>query len=307
MTVTNDNPSVPHVVDFSTPLNDVIRHIKEDGAVIVRGFLDLEAIRKLQEEVDSAMEKGSFDPRYQEYNEEAGEVPKHEIYKHGEGKKTKHMKNLALTSQTFRNNVLNHKWMHDVCKNIYGVEFGDYWMNCAHILHLEPGEKAQFFHRDTGVYRVSDFRRQLNDPEFMINFLVSLTEFREDNGATQLIPGSHLWDATHPPTFYDSEEAVPAILQPGDAVVYLGSLFHGAGENRSSSYRRGMIVSMHPSHFTPMESHFHLPKDIVESMTPLAQQMVGWRTMYNQNKIPIWQAGDDKIEDVLRLHHKEVY
>lgn len=307
MTVTINESSVPHKVDFSTPLSDVIRHIKEDGAVIVRGFMDLETIQKLQEEVDTAVQKGSFGPRYQEYNEEAGETPKHEIYKRGEGKKTKHMKNLALTSETFRNKVLNHKWMHDVCEQIYGEEFGDYWMNCAHILHLEPGEKAQFFHRDTGVYRVSDFRRRWNDPEFMINFLVSLTEFREDNGATQLIPGSHRWDAAHPPTFYGSDEAVPAILQPGDAVVYLGSLFHGAGENRSSTYRRGMIVSMHPGHFTPMESHFHLPKELVESMTPLAQQMVGWRTMHNANMIPIWQAGDDKIEDVLRLHHKEAY
>jgi verruculogen synthase len=186
---------------------------------------------------------------------------------------------------------------------LFSPEFGDYWMNRGSILHIEPGEKAQGLHQDDGLYRVSGFRRP-GDPELMINFLVALTEFREDNGATRVVPGSHRWDATHPRP--SPEEAVSAFLQPGDAVIFFGSLFHAAGENQSPQHRRGMLISMHPCHFTPMESHLHVPREIIETMTPLAQKMVGWRSLDNQNHVPIWMAGDRRMEKVMGLKSKEI-
>ena len=30
-------------------------------------------------------------------------------------------------------------------------------------------------------------------PDVMMNFLIALTEFREDNGGTRIIPGSNRW------------------------------------------------------------------------------------------------------------------
>jgi verruculogen synthase len=287
-----DAPVSIKTVDITTPPDEVVRLAKQDGVVMVKGFLDLELVRKLQEEVDPAVKEFPAGPNHES-----------DIYKLTIGPGTKQMANLTMVSETFRHKILNHRWMHAVSECLFSPEFGDYWMNRGSILHIEPGEKAQGLHQDDGLYRVSGFRRP-GDPELMINFLVALTEFREDNGATRVVPGSHRWDATHPRP--SPEEAVSAFLQPGDAVIFFGSLFHAAGENQSPQHRRGMLISMHPCHFTPMESHLHVPREIIETMTPLAQKMVGWRSLDNQNHVPIWMAGDRRMEKVMGLKSKEI-
>nr|7VBQ_B Chain B, Fe(II)/(alpha)ketoglutarate-dependent dioxygenase TlxI [Talaromyces purpureogenus]7VBR_A Chain A, Fe(II)/(alpha)ketoglutarate-dependent dioxygenase TlxI [Talaromyces purpureogenus]7VBR_B Chain B, Fe(II)/(alpha)ketoglutarate-dependent dioxygenase TlxI [Talaromyces purpureogenus]7VBR_C Chain C, Fe(II)/(alpha)ketoglutarate-dependent dioxygenase TlxI [Talaromyces purpureogenus]7VBR_D Chain D, Fe(II)/(alpha)ketoglutarate-dependent dioxygenase TlxI [Talaromyces purpureogenus] len=280
MAILATDSSVPRKVDLTTPLDEVMRQIKQDGVIIVQGFFDLKAVQKFQDEVDAAMKYDKVIKRQWHYS------------------------NLAVISETFRDDFLNHKWMHALCNEIFGADWGSYWVNLALALHLEPGRKGERFHSDVQHYTASKLRRNPNDPEFMINFLVALTDLGEDSGATSLVPGSHLLNAGDPPA--TEAQAVPAILKPGDAVVYFGSVFHGIGENRSSQLSRAINVSFFPTQFTPLDSHLFVPKDIVETMTPLAQQMIGWRTSENQNKIPFWQAGDDRIEDVLALKSKEV-
>ncbi len=43
-----------------------------------------------------------------------------------------------------------------------------------------------------------------------------------------VVPGSHLWPRTRIPK---PEEAVPAVMEPGSAMFWMGSLYHGAGAN----------------------------------------------------------------------------
>jgi verruculogen synthase len=69
--------------------------------------------------------------------------------------------------------------------------------------------------------------RQLGDSDLMMNILVAVIEFRDDNGATRFVPGSHQWDDERGvPT---PEQAFSAALRPGDALLFDGSLWHGAG------------------------------------------------------------------------------
>jgi hypothetical protein len=54
---------------------------------------------------------------------------------------------------------------------------------------------------------------------------------REDdqgNGATLVIPGSHLWGPDRCP---QNEEAIPAELNPGDALIFVGNTYHAGGGN----------------------------------------------------------------------------
>jgi len=58
--------------------------------------------------------------------------------------------------------------------------------------------------------------------------------------ATKVIPGSHLWPQERGPT---PEEAVSAEMEPGSALFWLGSLYHGGGANictpeDADNYRR---------------------------------------------------------------------
>ncbi|KAL4940606.1 hypothetical protein BDV06DRAFT_213324 [Aspergillus oleicola] len=281
----NDAPPPLREVDNATPREAVTQVLKEDGVIRFKNFLDPEAIQNLEAEIDDYV-----------HHWETGLSQDHDSYRQIVGSKTKQPSNLCMISKTYRHHFLGHPSIDAICQDILSVEFGDYWLNGGAVLHLEPGEKAQTLHQDQYAQRVAEWRHP-NDPQTLITFIVALNEFTEENGATRVIPKSHLWP--HPPPA--DSQTYPALLKPGDALVILGSTWHGAGANCSSAYRRGLACGFQPCQLTPLETHQHVPQKIVQDMTPLAQKMIGWRTMCNDKQIKMWRAGDAKLEDVMGL------
>nr|7VBQ_A Chain A, Fe(II)/(alpha)ketoglutarate-dependent dioxygenase TlxJ [Talaromyces purpureogenus] len=279
-------------LDATANPDEAVKILKEDGVVIWEGMFSPEVVENLREEVA---------PRI--YTPEGGLKFEAEGVNVRFGNHTKHVANLTATSKTFRHDILNNKKMHDVLGQSFGPDYGEYWLNRGSVMHIAPGEKAQNLHRDDLIYRLASLC-QPDDPQLMINVLVALTEFREDNGGTHFVPGSHIWDRSRPAPSW--EESITAPLQPGDGLFFVGSLFHGAGSNVSQEDRQGMLLSMHPGQFTPLESHIHVPREIVESMTPLAQKMIGWRSIENQYRFPLWSLGSQRLEVVTGLKAQEV-
>ncbi|RAL12478.1 phytanoyl-CoA dioxygenase family protein [Aspergillus homomorphus CBS 101889] len=288
MTVT-PRPTAIRTVGTSTSPEEISKLIASDGAVIVRQFISDSVITALNEEVDP----------YLEATISGAQANSGELYEKTVGNRTKHMGNLAAISPTYRTTILNHPVMHAVSNAFFTAPFGDYWVNRGAVLQVEPGEKAQGLHRDDSLYGITRYLGQ-DAPELMVNFFIALTEFREDNGATRLIPGSHRWKGEEIAGVVP-QNTVGALMQPGDAVLYLGSVWHGAGENQSAESRRGLSVTMHPAHFTPMEAHVDLPRNILEQMTPLAQKMIGWRSWCGYHGVPVWTVRDRRMEDELAL------
>nr|A0A3G9H185.1 RecName: Full=Dioxygenase cdmA; AltName: Full=Chrodrimanin B biosynthesis cluster protein A [Talaromyces verruculosus]BBG28480.1 2-oxoglutarate/Fe(II)-dependent dioxygenase CdmA [Talaromyces verruculosus] len=279
-------------VEANTSPEQVIELLKQDGVVVLKDFLDQATVQSFREEIKPAIDDFEGGPNF---NPDGVKV---DI-----GRGTKHVANLTAISKTYRHDILNNKWMHSILEPLFRPHFGDYWMNRGSVLHIEPGEPAQNLHRDDILYRVTKLR-QPGDPDLMINILIAVTEFRDDNGATRFVPGSHVWDDTRGvPT---PDQASSAALRPGDALLFVGSLWHGAGSNQSDAFRQGLLLCIHPCHFTPMESHLHVPRTIVESMTPQAQKMIGWRSGITQHDVPIWLAGDHKMEETMGLRSQEV-
>ena len=62
----------------------------------------------------------------------------------------------------------------------------------------------------------------------MLGCVTAITKTTKENGATICIPGSHLWGPDRCP--YD-HEAVPAELEPGSALIFVGNLYHAGGGN----------------------------------------------------------------------------
>lgn len=58
----------------------------------------------------------------------------------------------------------------------------------------------------------------------MVTCLVAGSKVTKENGATMLIPGSHLWGKDR---FGHPEEAIPAEMSKGSALFFLGSVMHG--------------------------------------------------------------------------------
>lgn len=87
-----------------------------------------------------------------------------------------------------------------------------------------PGNKPQSLHRDA----------EGSERPFAVA-MVFLDNYGPDNGATQLVPGSH----------HSDREAAPLVLsgRAGDIVVMDANLLHGATTNHSGATRRSLLVT----------------------------------------------------------------
>jgi Phytanoyl-CoA dioxygenase (PhyH) len=103
-------------------------------------------------------------------------------------------------------------------------------------LILSPGE-GRFpwdFHTDLDALKGVEFPR---DRIAAVNVLYYLGETTTANGATWIVPHSHLSLEPSPSSELLSELAIPAEGQPGDILVFDSRLWHCAGNNLSSEPR----------------------------------------------------------------------
>ncbi|CAF0966623.1 unnamed protein product, partial [Adineta ricciae] len=115
---------------------------------------------------------------------------------------------------------------------------------------VNPGGKQQELHRDC-----NDFHTRPCDWPAMIGCVTALTRTHRNNGATIVIPGSHLW--TDENRFPLVEEAVPAELEPGDATIFVGNLYHAAGANTTKDERRETVgIFMAKSYYRQAENEY---------------------------------------------------
>jgi ectoine hydroxylase-related dioxygenase (phytanoyl-CoA dioxygenase family) len=66
------------------------------------------------------------------------------------------------------------------------------------------------------------------DHPALLGCIAAISKITTENGATQVIPGSHVWGPERAPEVF---EAVPAELAIGDALIFLGNTYHGGGAN----------------------------------------------------------------------------
>lgn len=62
----------------------------------------------------------------------------------------------------------------------------------------------------------------------MICNLQALSKTTKENGATVIIPKSHLWGPDRCPL---DEETISAELEVGDAAIFVGNVYHAGGAN----------------------------------------------------------------------------
>lgn len=77
-----------------------------------------------------------------------------------------------------------------------------------------------------------------DDQVLAVNVLYYLDETKQENGATYIVPNSHLSRLAAPSQALLEECAIPATGQPGDILVFDSRLWHCAGNNDTTDSRR---------------------------------------------------------------------
>jgi ectoine hydroxylase-related dioxygenase (phytanoyl-CoA dioxygenase family) len=137
-------------------------------------------------------------------------------------------------------------------------------------IHIGPGEVAQPIHADDQVM-------PLPKPHVatVCNTMWALTDFTEANGATRVIPGSHLAD--HSPTYGGSFASVPAEMEAGSVLVWHGSLWHGGGANTTETRRLGLAVNYCAGWVRPQENQqLGIPLEVARGFEPRLRDLCGY-------------------------------
>ncbi len=134
---------------------------------------------------------------------------------------------------------------------------------------IDPGEVAQPIHADDMVI-------PLAKPHIPIvcNSMWALTDFTEANGATRLVPGSHLKDN---PVYGSTYESIPAEMKKGSVLIWDGSLWHGGGANTTGQRRTGIAMNYCAGFIRQQENQqLGLKPELVKTFSPRLQELVGY-------------------------------
>ena len=143
-------------------------------------------------------------------------------------------------------------------------------LNTTQAIAVHGGAPAQLPHRDQDMWAAAK-----GTAEYLVNVMWPLTPFTAENGATLVWPGSHGAASLDPePT----RQPVAIEIPPGAALLFLGSTLHGAGSNRTSDVRRGVVVGYSLGWLKPYEAQWlAYPPGIARKFDPELAALVGYR------------------------------
>lgn len=235
--------------------------LRRDGGLIIEGLVTPTAARAIDAELAPHVEG-----RHAGFNPEFDDV----FY----GSNTKRIQGLAAKSRTFVHEILLNRVLLDLADRILLPSCGDYWMSQAETIFIGPGNAAQELHRDDLNW--ADAARLGID--LQISVLTAVGDYDAEVGSTMVIPRSHQWSLDDP---IDAADARPVELDPGDALVYLGSLVHGGGHNRTADrWRKGVYCSYLLGWLTPEEATARsLTPELAASLPERARRLLGWSSL----------------------------
>ena len=151
-----------------------------------------------------------------------------------------------------------------------------YLLTASQAIAIQPGEAAQGVHFDDGFYRLPRPR-----PAASLSVIIAIDPFTDQNGATDLLPGSHLWSDAEVEAFGRDPDAasrlVPAVMPAGSAIVFQGHMLHRGGANRSGAPRLALTNQYCQPWGRTQENYFlSVPKEQVRAMSPRLQALLGY-------------------------------
>ena len=230
---------------------EILEVIKQDAAVFIDNFLYKNQLKNISEDLKPYLLKT----------------------KEGQddftGFKTKRVGALMARSAECQNLALN-PIINEVSKLFFEPHSDGYQLHFTSAIDIAPGESKQIPHRDRGVWG-GYIPRKI---ETQLSTVWAIDDFTKENGATQVVPGSHKWDRDREPK---EDEICYAEMKKGSVFIYTGSVIHGGGANNSNKNRLGVFLHYAPSWLRQQENQYlSCPPHIAKDLTPELRSLMGY-------------------------------
>jgi ectoine hydroxylase-related dioxygenase (phytanoyl-CoA dioxygenase family) len=159
-----------------------------------------------------------------------------------------------------------------------------YLLTASQAICIHPGETPQPIHSDDSFYQLPRPRQPIS-----LSTIVAVDAFTADNGGTEIIPGSHAWSDAQIAGMYDGHDAdaparaelaaqlQPLVMPAGACVVFLGTLLHRGGANRSAAPRLAFSNQYCEPWARTQENFFlGIPPPLARGMAPRLQELLGY-------------------------------
>ncbi len=238
-----------------TDPNDAIAAaVKEEGGAIIDQLVSEEVMDRLQREVEPWLARVPFG---------SGDAA---------GVRTRRLGGLVARSATARE-LITHPSILEIVRSVVHLPT-TIQLHLTQVMALDPGEQGQQIHRDQMGLDLFTFPAGY---EVLCNALWAVTDFTERNGATRIIPGSNRYADNLSESFRE-EDTDPAEMSRGSCLIYSGSVYHGAGANRSEATRTGMRILYSAGWLRQEENQYlSVPPEIVRDLDPKLLRLIGYQ------------------------------
>ena len=227
-----------------TDAAQIVGQLERDGYAIVPGLLDQQALAQARAELDPLLDAADWGTGFDGTRTKRAWAPL---------ARTRCLDQAALAPL-----------VNDAIERILGsgTQFG-----ITVAIQVHPGQGSQVLHYDQNLYPLP------RDRDVLITTMWALDDFTAANGATRLVPGSHLRPEGKP----DPAETIPAEMPAGSVLMFSGRLYHGAGANTTSRPRLGVVIDYVQPWLRPCEAHtLSVSHAEARRLPPRLQELLGF-------------------------------
>ena len=246
-----DSQNALQTLPASSSTEEILEALARDGAAIISDVIDAQCIAEITSEVTPYIERtpmGSDDFT---------------------GRKTQRTGALVARVPSCRSLVVNRQVV-DAATEFLKPFTDKIILHLTQTICIHPEQGAQTIHRDRLAWGT---QMPLSiEPQF--NTIWALTDFTAENGATRVVPGSHLWDWSQRA---EPEQIVQAEMKAGSVLLYTGSVLHSGGPNKSAQARLGLNITYCLGWLRQEENQYlSCPPHIAKTLDPELQDLLGY-------------------------------
>ena len=232
--------------------DQILHHMEEDGAVILDDVLGSERLDALERDLAPFLKKAVFG---------------RDAFT---GFHTQRIGALIARSKTCGELALEPRML-SAARAYLAEHCDDVQLHFTSAVAIAPGETAQILHRDRGIW--GGYLPREVEPLF--STIWALTPFTRNNGATQVVLGSHRWEKKRQPK---PEEIAYAEMSPGSVLCYNGTVLHGGGANSTQHDTRVGVFLHYTLNWLRQEENQYLscPPEHARALSQELRALIGY-------------------------------